>query len=74
MRRRWAANGSPTTFLGWLKKAEQLYITGTPKYCAEQLHEHVDLGVRLFVIRFGDLPSLDGLRLFTEEVVPMIWS
>jgi hypothetical protein len=36
----------------------------------EQLRPYVELGVGLFVIRFGDMPSLEGLRLFAEKVVP----
>lgn len=72
MRRRWAADGSHGSFEAWLEKAEELYIGGTPEDCAEQIQVYADLGVRLLVIRFGDIPNLDGLKLFAEEVAPRI--
>jgi F420-dependent oxidoreductase-like protein len=70
MRRRWEAGGSPGSFEGWLEKAEAFYIAGTPEDCVEQLRPYVELGVSMFVIRFGDIPSLDGMKLFVEEVAP----
>ncbi len=72
MRERWEANQAPEPFEEWLEKAEASYIAGTPEECVEQLRRYVDLGVSLFVIRFGDIPSLDGLRLFAEKVVPRL--
>jgi alkanesulfonate monooxygenase SsuD/methylene tetrahydromethanopterin reductase-like flavin-dependent oxidoreductase (luciferase family) len=72
MRKRWNNNNEPETFDEWLKKAEAVYIGGTPDECAEQLRKYVELGVDLFVIRFGDIPDLDGLRLFAKKVIPQI--
>ncbi|GAG49122.1 unnamed protein product, partial [marine sediment metagenome] len=69
---RWAADGSHGSFEAWLEKAEELYIAGTPEDCAEQIQVYADLGVRLLVIRFGDIPNLDGLKLFAKEVAPRI--
>jgi alkanesulfonate monooxygenase SsuD/methylene tetrahydromethanopterin reductase-like flavin-dependent oxidoreductase (luciferase family) len=67
---RWEANRAHEPFEEWLGKAEGAYIAGTPDECVEQLRPYVELGVGLFVIRFGDIPSLDGLRLFSEKVAP----
>lgn len=52
----------------WTVKSE----AGTPEDCVERLQAYVDLGVRLFVIRFGDIPRLDGMRLFAREVAPKL--
>ena len=43
-------------------------LEGTPDECIEQLQVYVDLGVTYFMLFFGDLPSLDGLRVFAEDV------
>lgn len=72
MRRRYAANGAQGNFEDWLEKAESFYIVGTPEDCVEQLKPYVDMGVSTFVIRFGDIPSLNGMNLFSEEVAPML--
>ena len=34
----------------------------------EHLQVYVDLGVTYFMLYFADLPSLDGLKLFSEAV------
>ena len=44
-------------------------LTGTPEECIEQLQVYVDLGVTYFMLYFADLPSLDGLRLFAQNVM-----
>lgn len=44
-------------------------LTGTPSQCKKQLEPWVDLGVTYFMLYFGDLPSVDGLRLFAETVM-----
>ena len=35
----------------------------------EQLQGYVDLGVTFFMLYFGDLPSVEGLRLFAESIM-----
>jgi alkanesulfonate monooxygenase SsuD/methylene tetrahydromethanopterin reductase-like flavin-dependent oxidoreductase (luciferase family) len=72
MRGRWEANLSPEPFEEWLGKAEEVYIAGTPDECVDQLLEYVERGISLFVIRFGDTPSLGGQRLFAEKVMPRL--
>jgi alkanesulfonate monooxygenase SsuD/methylene tetrahydromethanopterin reductase-like flavin-dependent oxidoreductase (luciferase family) len=47
-------------------------VVGTPTQVAEQLKPYIDLGVTIFFLRFDDFPSLTGLKLFTEEVIPLL--
>ena len=47
----------------------QTSFVGTPEDCIKQLQPYANLGVTHFMLFFGDLPSLDGLRLFAEKVV-----
>ena len=35
--------------------------------CRKQLQVYVDLDVTYFMLYFADLPSTDGLKLFSEE-------
>jgi alkanesulfonate monooxygenase SsuD/methylene tetrahydromethanopterin reductase-like flavin-dependent oxidoreductase (luciferase family) len=44
-------------------------LAGTPDECIEQLQVYVGLGVTCFMLFFGDLPRLDGLKLFAEDVI-----
>jgi alkanesulfonate monooxygenase SsuD/methylene tetrahydromethanopterin reductase-like flavin-dependent oxidoreductase (luciferase family) len=72
MRKRFDFNVGEGSFEEWLGDAENCFITGTPDMCLEQLQEYVDLGLSYFMIRFGDLPNLDGIRLFQKEVIPLL--
>jgi alkanesulfonate monooxygenase SsuD/methylene tetrahydromethanopterin reductase-like flavin-dependent oxidoreductase (luciferase family) len=47
---------------------EKHSIVGSPKVCIEKLRPYVDLGVKHFMLFFGDLPDTSSLRLFAEEV------
>jgi alkanesulfonate monooxygenase SsuD/methylene tetrahydromethanopterin reductase-like flavin-dependent oxidoreductase (luciferase family) len=47
-------------------------LVGTPVQIAENLKAYVDLGVKIFFLRFDDFPSLAGLKLFTEKVMPLL--
>ncbi len=47
----------------------QTSFVGTPEDCIKLLQPYANLGVTQFMLFFGDLPSLDGLRLFAENVV-----
>ena len=44
-------------------------LAGTPDECIEQLQVYVGLGVTYFMLFFSDLPRLDGLKLFAEDVI-----
>jgi F420-dependent oxidoreductase-like protein len=62
----------------WLPKGVSLEdfmqtsFVGTPENFIKLLRQYAVLGVTQFMLFFGDLPSLDGLRLFAEKVVPKI--
>jgi F420-dependent oxidoreductase-like protein len=43
-------------------------LFGTPDECLKQLRVYVDLDVAYFMLYFADLPSVDGLRLFSQAV------
>ncbi len=47
----------------------KLNLIDTPVSCLNKLKPYIDLGVTHFMLFFGDLPSLDGLRLFAESVM-----
>jgi len=46
------------------------WLIGTPEQVAAQLRAYQDLGISHFMLWFLDFPSLDGLRLFAERVMP----
>jgi len=52
-----------------LEDFKKATLVGTPEECREQLRVYVDLGVTCFMLYFGDLPRVDGLRLFAESVM-----
>lgn len=45
-------------------------LVGTPDAIIARLGEYAALGVRHFMLWFLDFPSLDGLQLFAEQVLP----
>ena len=52
-----------------LEDFKKTTLAGTPNECIKKLQGYVDLGVTYFMLFFGDLPSLNGLRLFAESVI-----
>jgi alkanesulfonate monooxygenase SsuD/methylene tetrahydromethanopterin reductase-like flavin-dependent oxidoreductase (luciferase family) len=51
-----------------LSDFERTSLIGTPDECVRQMQPYVDLGVTHFMLFFGNLPNLSGLRLFAETV------
>ena len=51
-----------------LEDFKKVSLAGTPDECRERLEVYADLGVTYFMLYFADLPSVDGLRLFSEAV------
>jgi F420-dependent oxidoreductase-like protein len=51
-----------------LEDFEKICLAGTPDECAQAIRAYADLGVTFFMLFFGDLPSVEGLRLFAETV------
>jgi alkanesulfonate monooxygenase SsuD/methylene tetrahydromethanopterin reductase-like flavin-dependent oxidoreductase (luciferase family) len=47
----------------------QTSFVGTPEDCMKLLQPYANLGVTQFMLFFGNLSSIDGLRLFAEKVV-----
>ena len=45
-------------------------IVGTPEDCIERVRQYQDIGVDCVICNFVDHPSLEGLRLFANEVMP----
>ena len=64
--------------LQWLPKGVILEdfmrtsFVGTPEDCIKQIRQYLNLGVTHFMLFFGDLPDLRGLRLFAENIVRKI--
>ena len=52
-----------------LEDFKKTNIAATYDECAERLKVYTDLGVTYFMLFFGDLPSLDGLRQFSENLI-----
>ena len=47
-------------------------LIGTPDIFRERLRVYTDLGVTYFILYFADMPSTDGLKLFSENVAKKI--
>jgi alkanesulfonate monooxygenase SsuD/methylene tetrahydromethanopterin reductase-like flavin-dependent oxidoreductase (luciferase family) len=50
------------------------WLVGTPVEVVAQIREYIGLGISHFMLWFLDFPSLDGLRLFSERVMPAVRS
>jgi len=50
------------------------WLVGTPDDVIRQLRVYTELGISHFMLWFVDFPSLDGLRLFSESVIPTLRS
>jgi alkanesulfonate monooxygenase SsuD/methylene tetrahydromethanopterin reductase-like flavin-dependent oxidoreductase (luciferase family) len=55
---------------GSRKDLEKEFLIGTPDVIVDRLREYTALGVDHFMLWFMDFPSLEGIRLFAEEVMP----
>ncbi len=44
-------------------------LVGTPKECQTQIAHYADLGVTYFMLYFGDLPLLESMQLFAQEII-----
>ena len=48
------------------------WLVGPPEAVERRMREYIDLGVTHFMLWFLDFPSLDGMRLFAEQVAPAV--
>jgi F420-dependent oxidoreductase-like protein len=55
-----------------LEEYRKSTLAVTPDQCRKQLNIYLDLDVTYFMLYFADLPSLDGLKLFSEAVAQKI--
>ena len=57
-----------------LEDFKKLNIVGTPDECIMRIQQYANVAVTHFMLFFGDLPNMRGLRLFAEKVVKKIKS
>lgn len=57
-----------------LEDFKKFNLVGTPDECIQKIQQYMDIGVTHFMLFFGDLPSMRGMRLFAEKVVKKIKS
>jgi len=48
----------------------KVYVMGTVDECIKRIAKYVNIGVTQFMFWFLDFPSMKGIRLFAEEVIP----
>lgn len=51
-----------------IKDFARTNLVGTPEDCLNKIKQYLSLGVTHFMLFFGDLPDMRGLRLFAKEV------
>jgi len=44
-------------------------IKGKPEDCIKKIEEYLNLGVKRFTLAFNELPNLEGIKIFAEEVM-----
>jgi len=52
-----------------LKDFRKLNFIATPDECRQKIRQYTSLGVTYFMLFFGDLPNVSGVRLFAKTVV-----
>ncbi|MEM4310985.1 MAG: LLM class flavin-dependent oxidoreductase [Nitrososphaerales archaeon] len=55
-----------------MKSVKDTYIIGTPDECIKKIKEYRSLEINKFLLWFMDMPSLEGLELFANEVMPQL--
>ena len=51
---------------------EKNSLVGAPDVCLRRIQQYADLGATYFILAFGDMPSVDGLRVFAEMVASAV--
>jgi len=57
------------SFKEWFENFKASNIVGTPSECLDKVKDYIDTGVTYFMPNFCDSPSMEGMRLFAEEVI-----
>jgi F420-dependent oxidoreductase-like protein len=52
-----------------LEDFKKLNLVGTPDVFIKKIQRYANFGVTYFMLFFGDLPDLDGVRLFADKVI-----
>lgn len=52
-----------------LEEFKKFSFIATPAECRQKIQQYASLGVTYFMLFFGDLPNVSGVRLFAETVV-----
>ncbi|MBT8172407.1 hypothetical protein KJN74_06010, partial [Candidatus Bathyarchaeota archaeon] len=52
-----------------LKKFMQTNFVGNTSKFLQHIHPYLHLGVTHFMLYFGDLPDMKGMKLFAEKVI-----
>jgi F420-dependent oxidoreductase-like protein len=52
-----------------LEDFKKLNLVATPEECRRKIRQYTSLGVTYFMLFFGDLPDMSGVRLFAETVL-----
>jgi alkanesulfonate monooxygenase SsuD/methylene tetrahydromethanopterin reductase-like flavin-dependent oxidoreductase (luciferase family) len=55
-----------------LEDYKKTILAGTSNECIEQLQVYVDLGVTYFMLFFADIPKIDGLKIFANDVIDVL--
>jgi F420-dependent oxidoreductase-like protein len=55
-----------------LEEFKKFNFVATPDDCRQEIRRYTSFGVTYFMLFFGDLPDMSGLRLFAEKVVKNI--
>jgi len=45
-------------------------IKGTPEKCIDKIQAYLDVGIKRFTLAFNEFPNMDGIKIFSEEVLP----
>ena len=51
-------------------RLRKVYVFGTPEECIDKIYEYVKLGMTRFILWFVDFPSVGGMKLFADRVLP----
>jgi F420-dependent oxidoreductase-like protein len=51
-----------------LKDFKKNNLVGTPDECLQRIQQYANVGAKHFMLAFGDLPQLDGVRVFAKTV------
>jgi F420-dependent oxidoreductase-like protein len=51
-----------------LKDFKKNNLVGTPDECLRRIQQYANVGATYFMLAFGDIPNLDGVRVFAKTV------